>query len=84
MNAEQIKTTVKGYILEEFLPGESPDALEDDTELITQGVIDSLATLKLVAYLEEQFSITLAPHEADAEHLNTLNDIASLVASKAG
>jgi acyl carrier protein len=82
MKADDIKKTVKSYILEEFLPGESPDALGETTELISQGVIDSLATLKLVAYLEERFGITLAPHEADVEHLNTLNDITALVARK--
>jgi acyl carrier protein len=77
-----ILETVKDYILSEFLPGEDPAELTDTTPLITGGILDSLATIKLVAFLEEQFKIALAAHEADVEHMNTLSDIARLVHSK--
>jgi len=82
MPIDNFKQTVKTYILDEFLPGESPEALTDTTELITQGILDSLATLKLVSFIEEQYHIALAPHETDTDHLNTLNDIAELINSK--
>jgi hypothetical protein len=32
---ESIKRTLKDYILEDLLPGEDPDALEDTTPLVT-------------------------------------------------
>jgi acyl carrier protein len=79
---DESKRAVKDFILREFLPGEDPTELQDDTPLITGGILDSIATLKLVAFLEEQFGISIAAHEADVDHLNTLNDIASLVAGK--
>jgi len=41
--------------LSAFLPGESPDELNDETPLITGGILDSISTLKLVVFLEEQF-----------------------------
>jgi acyl carrier protein len=82
MSTQQIKDTVKSFILGEFLPGESPDQLTDSTPLVTGGVLDSIATLKLVSFLEEQFRIELAPHETDADHLDTIADIATLVESK--
>jgi hypothetical protein len=31
MNLQDIKTTVKTFILDEYLPGEDPAALTDDT-----------------------------------------------------
>lgn len=80
--SHDVSTKVKDFILREFLPGEDPDELQEDTPLITGGILDSIATLKLVAFLEEQFGISIAAHEADVDHLNTLNDIAALVASK--
>ena len=43
---EDIKQTVKAYILKEFLPGENPAELVDSTPLITGGILDSIATLK--------------------------------------
>ena len=49
---------------------------------MTGGILDSLATLKLVSFLEEQYGITVQAHEADVEHLDTVEDIAALVRSK--
>lgn len=82
--SENIESTVKDYILREFLPGEDPAELQDDTPLITGGILDSIATLKLVSFLEEQFGISIAAHEADVDHLNTIGDIARLVQEKRG
>lgn len=80
--AAQIRDSVKKFVLEQFLPGEDPNELKDDTPLISGGILDSIATLKLVAYVEESWGIELAPHEADAEYLDTLSDITNLVQSK--
>ena len=80
-SVNDINDAVKEYILDEFLPGEDPSRLTENTELITTGVLDSLATVKLVGFLEERFSIEIAPHEIDV-HLNTLDSISALVASK--
>ena len=79
---EEMKSTIKAYILEEFLPGENPEELTDSTPLITGGILDSIATLKLVAFIEEQYEIEIQAHEADVEYLNTISDIANLVYSK--
>jgi len=79
---QEIKSTVKSYILKEFLFGENPDELTDSTPLITGGILDSIATLKLVAFIEERYSVTLQAHEADVEHLNTIGDITNLILSK--
>lgn len=77
-----IAGTVKSFILREFLPGEDPSQLENSTQLMTTGILDSIATLKLVSFLEDTFHITIAAHEADKEHLNTIADIERLVRGK--
>jgi acyl carrier protein len=82
MTVEQAKGTVKDFILKEFLPGENPDNLTDSTPLISAGVLDSLAVLRLVAHLEETFAIQLAAHEVNVDNLNTVADIANFVLSK--
>jgi len=79
---QEVKEIVRGYILNEFLPGENPAALTDSTPLITGGILDSLATLKLVVFLEERFQIKIQAHETMADYLNTVSDIAQLVDSK--
>ena len=82
MDQETIKATVKNFILNEFLPGEDPAALTDTTALVTTGILDSIAVLKVVTFLENQFGITIEPHEAVVENLNTLSDIGRFVISK--
>lgn len=79
-----IAEAVKAFILKEFLPGQDPDELTESTPLITSRILDSLATIKLVLFIEEQFKITVQPHETDVEHMNTLTDITNLVQSKKG
>lgn len=78
----EVKTTVKDYILREFLPGEDAGALDDSTLLITGGVLDSIGTVKLVSFLEERYGIELEAHELNAEYLDTLPAIARLVTDR--
>ncbi len=80
--SDTLKSEIKEFILKEFLPGEDPANLTDDLPLITTGILDSIATLKLVLHLEERYRITLEAHEADKENLDTLNKIAALAAGK--
>lgn len=73
---------VKSYILEEFLSGEDPSKLTPTTPLMSTGILDSIATLKLIMFLEEEFGVQVEPHEADEKHLNTLEAICGLIESK--
>jgi acyl carrier protein len=82
MDKQDIKATVKTFILTEFLPGEDPTALTDTTPLMTTGILDSIAVLKLVTFLEKDFGITIEPHEAVVDNLNTISEMARLVMSK--
>jgi acyl carrier protein len=82
MTMENFKEVIKDYILKEFLPGENPAELTDSTPLITGGILDSLATIKLVVFLEQQFQIQIQAHETMADYLDTIADIAQLVNSK--
>lgn len=82
MSMPTIEENIKSYILKEFLPGEDPAQLTCTTALITTGILDSISTLKLVAFLEDKFSISMNAHETDADHLDTIERIANLVRSK--
>lgn len=77
-----VAQTTKAYILQTFLPGEDPQALGLTTPLITSGILDSLATLDLVAFLETQYGIEFEASEVDASRLGTLADIERLVEAK--
>lgn len=74
--------TIKDFIIREFLPGENPDELTDTTPLVTGGILDSIATLKLVMFIEETYGVQFEPHEVDKENLDTIASIVRLLVSK--
>jgi acyl carrier protein len=80
--SDTIEQDIKDYIMGEFLPGESPDELTNSTPLISGGILDSIATLKLVMYLEDKYHVNFEPHEVDKENLDSLDLVARLLRSK--
>ncbi len=79
---DDIRRTIHAYILNEFLPGEDPDELTVDTPLITGGVLDSISTLKLVSFLEDEFEVIVEAHEAGVQNLDSIDRIGQLIAEK--
>jgi len=79
---DNIRQQVRQFILENFLPGEDPKNLTDETELKESGILDSLSTLKLVTYLEQTFGVELEAADLGAANLSTITNIERLVNSK--
>ena len=79
---EDIKGTLKTFILNEFLPGENPEELTDETPLISGGIIDSIAALNLVEFLEEKYGIKIEAHEVNVDCLDTIQLINELILAK--
>jgi acyl carrier protein len=79
---DNVRETVRRYILDNFLPGEDASNLTDSTELKESGILDSMSTLKLVTFLEEQYKVEFEADDLDAGNLSTVANIAALVASK--
>ena len=77
-----IKDAIRDFIVTEYLPGESRENLHDDTPLRTSGILDSMATLKLVSFIEDRFGITLDARDTGIEQFDRLEDIARLVMRK--
>lgn len=81
---DTLHTEITEYILNEFLPGEDPAMLTGDVELISGRILDSLATLKLVTFLEDTYRIQFAAHEVGIDTLNTIDRIVEVVREKRG
>jgi acyl carrier protein len=79
---QEIRQAIHAYILDQFLPGEDPEELTDQTPLITGGILDSIRTLKLVVFLEDQFGVIVEAHEAGVENLDSVGQITRLIARK--
>jgi acyl carrier protein len=53
-----------------------------DVDLFAAGIVDSLMFVKLIASLEEHFSIRVSFEELEIDDFRTLRQIASFVAAK--
>ena len=73
---------VKQFILERYLAGEDPSRLTNTTPLVSGGILDSLALLDLVAFIEKRFGCEFEAHEVDPAHFDTLAAIDALVQGK--
>jgi acyl carrier protein len=69
------KAKIREFIVEEFMPDMSADELDDDFDLQTGGAVDSLGLLKLVAWLESEYGISVDESELGPESLRTVNSI---------
>jgi len=78
---ENIKTEIKAYIQEKIVKSDSA-IIENDTPLISGGIMDSISTLQFVDYLEQKYKIEVLPHEVDRENLDTIDIIAEFVIAK--
>jgi acyl carrier protein len=76
-----LRNRIKSIILTQFLPGEREENLTDDVRLVSDGIIDSLASLKLVSLLEDEFGVIIPAHQIDEDHLNSVELIAATIES---
>ena len=79
---DDIKQAIREFVLTKYLPGESPSNLRDDTPLRTTGILDSLATLALISFIEDRFKIEVEAHETDVDNFDKLGDIVAFVERK--
>ena len=69
------KAKIREFLVEEFMPDMSADELDDDFDLQTGGAVDSLGLLKLVAWLESEYGISVDESELGPDSLRTVNSI---------
>ena len=78
MNVEQ---RVRKFIVENFYVTD-PSSIDDDTLLVTNGIVDSTGMLEVIAFLEEQFGVRVGDQEMTPENLESVSRIARFIAAK--
>ncbi len=77
-----IRMTVERFIIDELMMGDSNTQLDPDQSLISSGILDSLALLRLISFLEEEVGVTIDDDEVVADNFQTLNVIQDFVHQK--
>lgn len=73
--------TIKQFIIDNFLFGDGKK-LTFDTPLFEKGIIDSTGVLELVAFIEDNFNVTVSDEELVQDNFSSLNAIEKFLQSK--
>ncbi len=79
---QDVKKTVRQYILENFLMGDAGVKLTDDQSFLDHHIIDSTGFIELVTFLETTYGIQIKDDEMIPENLDSLDNIAHFIGSK--
>jgi acyl carrier protein len=80
----ETRDAIREYLRRELMQDRPDFLLTDDTNLLTEHIIDSLAIFMLTTFLEERFGIVIDADDVLVEHFETVNAVARLVESKLG
>lgn len=72
MNA---KNEIRGFILEDYMIGESEEALDNNDSFLEKGIIDSTGILELIMFIEEIYNIEVADEEVIPDNLDSVNKV---------
>jgi acyl carrier protein len=78
---DEMKEMILEYIKNEYIDEDEADeiALDENTPLISSGIVDSFSMVSLKRFLEKKYSISIPDDEASPEAFNTVTSIIALV-----
>lgn len=76
---EDLKRTIREYIVKEYLEEGDDRQVTDTTPLISGGIVDSFSMVSLKRFLEKKQGIKIPDAEATPDAFDTVDRIADLV-----
>jgi len=73
---------IQDFIHDKVMLGGNRQAIEPDKDLITSGMLDSLAIMQLILYVEERFGVAVADTELVPNNFRTMNLIKEFIERK--
>ncbi len=70
---------IKEYVIDEYIDEDDDIEVENDTPLISSGIVDSFSMVSLKAFVEKKYGISLPDSEATPEAFDTVDAIVTLV-----
>ena len=79
----EIKNSIKQHISKNILFSEE-FAVDDDASFLDNGIIDSLGFMELVAFVEKEYTIKVAPQDLVPENFDSVNKLSKYITSRRG
>lgn len=73
---------IKDFIVQNFLFGQSAEALAENQSFLETGIVDSTGMLELVGFVEQRYGISIADRELVPENLDSLRNISRFILAK--
>ena len=84
VDRSDVKTILRDYVTESFLPSSGLDTFSDDDSFMEKGIIDSTGVLELLEFLEERFDIQVEDEEVIPDNLDSLIKLDAYISKKLG
>lgn len=76
---EEITAKLLAFIRESFLSGDPQGELATDTPLLELGILNSLNTATLIAYMNEAFEVKVPLHIVTPETFKNIDNLSSML-----
>lgn len=76
-----MKETLKQYI-ERDLVGDDALDLADGDDLLLSGLLDSVAVMSLVTFVEDTFDVRVPPEDVTIEHFRSVDTIGTYLSER--
>ena len=77
--SEEIKKLIIEYVKKEYLEEEDEQDVDENTPLISSGIVDSFSMVSLKMFLEKKFDIKIPDEKATTEAFDSVNNIMDLL-----
>lgn len=77
--SEETKKLIIDYVKKEYLEEEDEQEIDENTPLISSGIVDSFSMVSLKMFLEKKFSVKIPDEKATTEAFNSVNNIMDLL-----
>ena len=77
-----MRDRIRRFVMDELASRRGVTGLGDDESLVDAGIVDSLGIFQLMAFLEEEFAISIADDEVTPDNFRTVAAIETFVAAK--
>ena len=74
-----MKDVILDYIRNEYLDDEDEVEIDENSPLISSGIVDSFSMVSLKRFLEKKYSISIPDKEATPQAFDTVNRIIGLI-----
>jgi acyl carrier protein len=76
---DELKKTILDYVKKEYLDDDDDREIDEDTPLISGGIVDSFSLVSLKRFVEKTYGVSIPDADASPEAFDTVSKVADLV-----